>query len=114
MVIVCVFTAKVGCLGLRVSSCLVLSQHSSENSTNSHNGYNQDNSIINTVLIIITTIIRLHRSTTYVDAVYCYRLSSVVCQSVGLSVTFVIPAKTAEPIKIPFGLRTSVGPGNHC
>ena len=23
------------------------------------------------------------------------------------------PAKTAEPIEIPFGLRTQVGPGNH-
>ena len=23
------------------------------------------------------------------------------------------PAKTAEPIEIPFGLRTRVGPGNH-
>jgi len=32
--------------------------------------------------------------------------------SVGLSVTLVSPAKTAEPIKISFGLRTGVGPGN--
>jgi len=47
--------------------------------------------------------------TTYVDAVYCYRLSSVVCQSV----TLVSPAKTAELIELPFGLRTCVGPGNH-
>jgi len=31
-------------------------------------------------------IIRLHCSTTYVDAAYCYRPSSVVCQSVYLSV----------------------------
>jgi len=38
-----------------------------------------------------------------------YRLSSVVCRSV----TLVSPAKTAEPIKMPFGLRTRVGPGNH-
>jgi len=37
-----------------------------------------------------------------VDAVYCYRPSSVVC----LSVTLVSPAKTAEPIEMPFGLRT--------
>jgi len=28
---------------------------------------------------------RPHRSTTYVDAAYCYRPSSVVCLSVGLS-----------------------------
>jgi len=37
--------------------------------------------------------------TTYVDAVYCYRPSSVVCQSV----TLVSPAKTAEQIEMPFG-----------
>jgi len=31
------------------------------------------------VLVVFTVvIIKLHRSTTYVDAVYCYRLSSVV------------------------------------
>jgi len=47
--------------------------------------------------------------TTYVDAVYCYRSSSVVCQSV----TVVSHAKTAELIEMPFGLRTQVGPGNH-
>ena len=45
----------------------------------------------------------------YVDAAYSYRPSSVVCQSV----TLVSPAKTAAPIKLLFGLRTSVGPGNH-
>jgi len=58
-------------------------------------------------------IIRPHRSTTYVDAAYSYRPSSVVCLSVGLSVTLVSPAKTAAPIELPFGLRTWVGPGNH-
>jgi len=31
----------------------------------------------------------------------------------GLSVTLVIPAKTAEPIEMPFGLSTQVGPRNH-
>jgi len=51
--------------------------------------------------------------TTYVDAVYCYRPSSVVCRLVGLSVTLVSPAKTAEAIGMPFGLRTLVGPWNH-
>jgi len=49
----------------------------------------------------------------YVDAANCYRPSSVVCRSVGRSVTLVSPAKTAEPIKMPFGLRTRVGRGNH-
>ena len=32
---------------------------------------------------------------------------------VAWSVTLVSPAKTAEPIEMPFGLRTRVGPGNH-
>ena len=36
-----------------------------------------------------------------------------VAWSVGLSVTLVSPAKTAEPIEMPFGLRTPVGPRNH-
>jgi len=47
-------------------------------------------------------IIRLHCSTTYVDVAYCYQPSSV--WSVGLSITLVIPAKTAEPIEMPFGI----------
>ena len=33
--------------------------------------------------------------------------------SVGLSVTAVSPTKTAEPIEMPFGLWTRVGPRNH-
>jgi len=32
---------------------------------------------------------------------------------VGLYVIVVSPAKTAEPIEMPFGLRTLVGPENH-
>jgi len=44
--------------------------------------------------------------TYYVHATYCYRPSSVVCRSV----TVVSTAKTAEPIEMPFGLRTRVGP----
>jgi len=50
-------------------------------------------------------IIRLHCPTTYVDAAYCYRLSSVVCQSVCRCVTVVSPAKTAELIEMLFGRR---------
>ena len=46
-------------------------------------------------------------------AVYCYLPSSVVCRSVCRSVTLVSPAKIAEPIEMPFGLRTWVGQGNH-
>jgi len=59
------------------------------------------------------TVIRSHRSTTYVDAAYSYQPSSVVCRSVSLSVILVNPAKTAAPIELPFGLRTWVGSGNH-
>jgi len=56
-------------------------------------------------------IIILHRSTTYVNATYCYRPSSVVGQSVCQSVTIVSPTKMAELIEIPFGLRTWVAQG---
>jgi len=44
-------------------------------------------------------IFRPHHSTTYVDAAYCYRPSSMVCRSV----TLVSRAKMAEPIEMPFG-----------
>ena len=54
---------------------------------------------------------RPHRS--YVDAAYCNRPSSVVCPSVGLSVTIVNSAKTAEPIEMSFGVWTRVGPRKH-
>jgi len=36
-----------------------------------------------------------------------------VAWSVGWSVTLVSPAKTVEPIEMPFGLMIRVGPGNH-
>ena len=39
----------------------------------------------------------------------CYRPSSVVCRSV----TLVSPAKTAEPINLPFGLWTRMGRRKH-
>ena len=42
-----------------------------------------------------------------------YNRDRAVAWSVGLSVTLVGPAKTAEPIEMPFGLRTRMGPGNH-
>jgi len=41
------------------------------------------------------------------------RVSWSVGLSVGQSVTLVSPAKTAEPIEMPFGLRTWVGPRDH-
>ena len=41
------------------------------------------------------------------------RVAWSVCGSVYLSVTQVSPAKTAEPIEMPFGLRTRVGPRDH-
>jgi len=52
-----------------------------------------------------------HRSTTY-----AYMRPIVIDRvgwSVGLSVTLVSPAKTAEAIELPFGLRAQVGPRNH-
>ena len=52
--------------------------------------------------------------TMYIDAVYCYRPN--IAWSVCRSVTLVSRAKTAEPsepIEMPLGLRTQVGPGNH-
>ena len=57
-----------------------------------------------------------------IDVAYCYRRGNVVCLSVGLSVSLslslaivsiVSPAKTAEPIEVPFGMWTPVGPRNH-
>jgi len=45
-------------------------------------------------MMIMMVIIRPHRSTTYVDAAYCYRPSSVVCRSVCLSV-----CHASEPCK---------------
>jgi len=40
-----------------------------------------------------------------VDATYCYKPSGMVYQSVCRFVTEVSPAKMAEAIKTPFGLR---------
>ena len=47
------------------------------------------------------------------DDAYCYRWSSVVHLSVGMSVTIVTPTKTAESIEVPFAEWTLVGPSNH-
>jgi len=43
----------------------------------------------------------------YSAVAYCYRWTSVVCRSVGLSVMIMSPAKTAEPTKMLF--RTANG-----
>jgi len=50
---------------------------------------------------------------TYVCEACCYGRSSVVCLSVCLSATIVSHAKTAEPIEMPLGLWTRVGPRNY-
>ena len=55
------------------------------------------------LLLLLLDIIRPHRSTTYADAAYCYRPSSVVCRSVCQSVTAVSHAEMAEPINL--GIR---------
>ena len=57
-------------------------------------------------------IIKPHRST-YADAAYCYRPSIAWSLSVCRSDTVVSPAETAHLIKMPFGLRTWVGPRNY-
>ena len=51
------------------------------------------------------------------DCCYYYTallvVTDLVAWSVSLSVTLVSPAKTAEPIEMPFALRTQIGPENH-
>jgi len=47
---------------------------------------------------------------------YCYRRSSVVCRFIGRSVCLSRPwtmHTIAEPIEMPFGMWTQVGPRNH-
>ena len=56
---------------------------------------------------------RSHHGTAYVDAAYSYRPSNAICLLGCLSVTIVSPAKTAEPIELPFGLWTH-GPKEPC
>jgi len=48
-----------------------------------------------------------------VDAVYCYRRSSVVWPSVGWSVTILSAANAAYLIKMPFWMWVRVYPRNH-
>jgi len=66
-------------------------------------------SLLRPLVILAFVVVRPHCSTMYIDASYCYRPSSVVCRSA----TLVSLAKTAEPIELPFGLRTRVSPRNH-
>ena len=56
---------------------------------------------------VVFDITRPHRSATYVEMqAIVTDVARSVCLSVCLSVTIVSPAKTAEPIKIPFELWT--------
>ena len=57
------------------------------------------------------SIIRPHCSTMYVDAAMRPIVTDRVAWSLSLSVTLV--SQMAAPIKMLFGLRTRVGPGNH-
>jgi len=59
----------------------------------------------NFIFLFMIHIIRPHHSTTYVDAVYCYRPSSMVCLLVCLSVTVVSSAKMPELIEESSGRR---------
>jgi len=65
------------------------------------------------VPVLLSLLISYAASQYYVDAACCYRQSSVVCLSVCLSVTIVSPAKTAEPIEMPFGIWIRVGSRKH-
>jgi len=49
------------------------------------------------------SIIRLHHSTTYIDAASCYRPISMVCLSVCLSVTVVSAAKRLNRLRCRLG-----------
>jgi len=68
--------------------------------------------VYRTVQVMYMPTISLGRiaRTTYVDAAYCYRPSRVVCLSVCHTSEL---CKAVEPIEMPFGLRTRVGPENH-
>jgi len=64
-------------------------------------------------IIVGGWVVSFFQDTVYIckyDAAYCYRPSIVVCRSVCHSND---PLKTAEPIEMPFGLRTRVGTRNH-
>jgi len=70
--------------------------------------------MVHCVFTATFTIIRPHRSTMYTDAAYCYRRTNVVCLSVYLSWSrLTSPAKTAEPIEMPFGMWTWVDGSKH-
>jgi len=57
-------------------------------------------------IALSVTFFRPHRS-------YYIRRCGLLLLSVGLSVTLVNPAKTAEPIEMPFGLWTRVSQRKH-
>ena len=67
--------------------------------------------------LIASIVVLLGRiATTASDSVVvclCAYVSVCGCVCVCLLVTFVSPAKTAEPIKMPFGVLNWVGPRNH-
>jgi len=63
--------------------------------------------------VSMTLYLFLAASQNDVDAACCYRLSSVVCVLICLSVSHDHkPCKTAEPVEMPFGLWTYMGPKN--
>jgi len=60
----------------------------------------------------------IHVSLGCITVVLCTQMRPIVtdreaCLSVCLTVTLVSPAKTSEPIEMPFGSNILVGPGNH-
>jgi len=89
-----------------IALCTIVAQNTAQNRPDNFPPYPPDNHHSSDDVYL-----REGDSTTYVDAAYCYRPSSVVCRSVTL--VSLSPAKTAEPIEMSFGLRSRVGPGNH-
>jgi len=60
--------------------------------------------------VSVPNIIRPHRSTTYVDAAYCYRPSGMVCRSVYRSVMLVSRAKLNRSCwRLDYGLGLAQG-----
>jgi len=62
------------------------------------------------LLLTLIFVFRPHRRTTYIDAAYCYRRSSVVCRSI----TIVSPAKRLNRSKCCLGCGLKWAGGTMC
>jgi len=64
------------------------------------------------LLISLLLLVRIYVRSTSMRPIVTDRLAWSVGLSVGQSITVVSPAKTAQPIEMPFGLRTRVDQRN--